>query len=83
MKRFQLIEHTADTGLIAYGHNLAEAFANAGYGLFSIITELLQTRFPYYYMLIFGGVVVVVILFFPSGLLGVLERWRKYGGRPE
>ena len=40
MRRFQLIEHTADTGLIAYGHNLAEAFANAAYGLFSIITEL-------------------------------------------
>ena len=40
MKRFQLIEHTADTGLIAYGNNLAEAFANAAYGLFSIIAEL-------------------------------------------
>ena len=44
MKRFQLIEHTADTGLIAYGHSLAEAFANAGYGLFSIITELNRVR---------------------------------------
>ena len=40
MKRFQLIEHTADTGLIAYGNNLAEAFANAAFGLFSIIAEL-------------------------------------------
>ena len=40
MKRFQLIEHTADIGLIAYGHSLPEAFANAGYGLFSIIAEL-------------------------------------------
>ena len=40
MKRFQLIEHTADTGLIAYGRTLAEAFANAAYGLFSIIAEL-------------------------------------------
>ena len=44
MKRFQLIEHTADTGLIAYGHSLAEAFANAGYGLFSIIAELSKVR---------------------------------------
>ena len=44
MKRFQLIEHTADTGLIAYGHSLAEAFANAGYGLFSIIAELGRVR---------------------------------------
>jgi len=40
MKRFELVEHTADTGLIAYGHNLAEAFANAAYGLFSIMAEL-------------------------------------------
>ena len=44
MERFQLIEHTADTGLIAYGNNLAEAFANAAYGLFSIITELNKVR---------------------------------------
>jgi len=44
MKRFQLIEHTADTGLIAYGNNLAEAFANAAYGLFSIIAELNRVR---------------------------------------
>lgn len=44
MKRFQLIEHTADTGLIAYGNSLAEAFANAAYGLFSIITELDKVR---------------------------------------
>ncbi len=40
VKRFQLIEHTADVGLIAYGQTLAEAFANAAYGLFSIIAEL-------------------------------------------
>ncbi len=40
MKRFQLIEHTADVGLIAYGRTLAEAFGNAAYGLFSIIAEL-------------------------------------------
>jgi len=44
MERFQLIEHTADTGLIAYGSNLAEAFANAAYGLFSIIAELNEVR---------------------------------------
>lgn len=27
-------------GLVAYGHDLAEAFANAAYGLFSIIADL-------------------------------------------
>ena len=40
VKRFRFIEHTADIGLIAYGRSLAEAFANAAYGLFSIIVEL-------------------------------------------
>ena len=44
MKRFKLIEHTADTGLIAYGRTLAEAFANAAYGMFSIITDLRTVR---------------------------------------
>ena len=38
-QRFELIEHTADIGLIAYGRTLAEAYANAAYGLFSIITD--------------------------------------------
>ena len=40
MKRFELIEHTADMGVVAYGRDLAEAFANAAYGLFSIIADL-------------------------------------------
>ena len=39
MKKFKLIEHTADIGLVAYGRTLAEAYANAAYGPFSIITE--------------------------------------------
>jgi len=44
MKRFRLIEHTADVGLVAEGATLAEAFANAAYGLFSIIAELKGVR---------------------------------------
>lgn len=44
MRRFRLIEHTADTGLIAYGKTLPEAFANAAYGMFSIITDLRRVR---------------------------------------
>ena len=44
MKKFELIEHTADVGLVAYGKTLAEAFANAAYGLFSIIAELDTVR---------------------------------------
>jgi len=44
MRRFQFIEHTADVGLMAYGRTLAEAFANAAYGLFSIIVEIRAVR---------------------------------------
>ena len=44
MRRFELIKHTADTGMIAYGKTLAEAFANAGYGLFPIMAELRNVK---------------------------------------
>ena len=44
MKRYELIEHTADIGLIAYGKTISEAFANAAYGMFSIIAELDEVK---------------------------------------
>ena len=43
-KKFDLIEHTADIGLRAYGRDLAEAFGNAAYGLFSIMADLRKVR---------------------------------------
>jgi len=39
MKKYELIEHTSDIGVAAYGRTLAEAFANAARGMFSIIAE--------------------------------------------
>ena len=39
-KEFEILEHTADVGIIAYGADMNEAFANAAKGLFSLITEL-------------------------------------------
>ncbi len=39
-KDFEIIEHTADAGIRAYGSDVREAFANAAKGLFSLITEL-------------------------------------------
>ncbi|MCK5576856.1 MAG: archease [Dehalococcoidales bacterium] len=44
VRRYQFIEHTADIGLVAYGQTLEEAFANAAYGMFSIIAELKTVR---------------------------------------
>ena len=38
-KDFELIEHTADVGIMAYGADVREAFANAARGMFSLIVE--------------------------------------------
>jgi SHS2 domain-containing protein len=40
MQRFDIIEHTADTGIIAYGADLKEAFASAAYAMFTFIADL-------------------------------------------
>ena len=39
-KEFEILNHTADVGIIAYGADINEAFANAAKGMFSLITEL-------------------------------------------
>jgi SHS2 domain-containing protein len=39
-KDFEILNHTADVGIIAYGADLKQAFANAAIGLFSLITDL-------------------------------------------
>jgi SHS2 domain-containing protein len=38
--RFEVIDHTADVGIIAYGSDLKEAFANSAYGMFSLVADL-------------------------------------------
>ncbi|MBU2599671.1 archease [bacterium] len=40
MKRFEIFEHTADIGIMAYGVDLKEVFINAAYGMFNLITDL-------------------------------------------
>ena len=39
-KEFEIVNHTADVGIIAYGADMNEAFANAARALFSLITDL-------------------------------------------
>jgi len=39
-KGFEILNHTADVGIIAYGADMKEAFANTARGLFSLITRL-------------------------------------------
>ena len=43
-REFEIINHTADVGLVAYGADVSEVFANAAKGLFSLITELDDVR---------------------------------------
>ena len=38
-RRFDVLEHTADAGIIAYGADLPELFANAAFGLFSLMVD--------------------------------------------
>jgi SHS2 domain-containing protein len=39
-KEFEILEHTADVGIIAYGSDMKQAFASAARGMFSLITDL-------------------------------------------
>ena len=43
-KRFEILDHTADVGLIVYGENLRVLFENAGEAFFHIITDLRKVR---------------------------------------
>jgi len=41
MKRtFEIIDHTADVGIVAYGADVEDLFSNAALAMFSLITEL-------------------------------------------
>ncbi|HMK76245.1 MAG TPA: archease [Thermodesulfobacteriota bacterium] len=43
-KRFEILDHTADIGVIVYGENLGALFANAGKAFFHLITDLRKVR---------------------------------------
>jgi len=37
---FEVLDHTADIGIIAYGRSMEELFSNAALALFSLVTDL-------------------------------------------
>jgi SHS2 domain-containing protein len=41
---FKFLEHTADVGVVAHGRTLAEAFAHAAEGMFSVMVNLNGVR---------------------------------------
>jgi len=44
MKRFDILDHTADIGIIVYGEDLKSLFENAGEAFFHLITDLKKVR---------------------------------------
>ena len=42
--RFEILEHTADAGIVAHGGTLAELFANAAAGMFALMADLEGVR---------------------------------------
>jgi SHS2 domain-containing protein len=38
-RAFEIVDHTADVGIVAYGADVQELFSNAALGLFTLITE--------------------------------------------
>jgi SHS2 domain-containing protein len=44
MKRFEILNHTADIGIIVHGENLKALFENAGEAFFRLITDLRKVR---------------------------------------
>ena len=43
-KRFEILDHTADIGIIVHGENLKALFENAGKAFFHLITDLRKVR---------------------------------------
>ncbi len=44
MKRYEVLDHTADIGLIIYGGDLKALFKNAGEAFFHLITDLKRVK---------------------------------------
>lgn len=43
-KRFEIIEHPSDVGIIAYGENWKETFESAAFGMFSLMAEISEVE---------------------------------------
>lgn len=52
-----------------------------GAAIFAFLEEVLITEFPYYYMLLFGVILIAVILFLPTGIVGLIQKWRRRGSQ--
>lgn len=44
MKRFEVLDHTADIGIVVHGEDLKALFGNAGEAFFHLITDLRKVK---------------------------------------
>ena len=61
-KAFEVIDHTADVGIIAYGVDIEELFSNAALALFSLITELESIENKFHFHLEVSGEDIDILL---------------------
>ncbi len=54
-RRFEILDHTADIGLIVYGENLQVLFENAGEAFFRLITDVRRVRYRVEKRIAIGG----------------------------
>ncbi len=54
-RRFEILDHTADIGLVIYGENLRDLFENAGEAFFRLITDLGKVRPRIARRIVIGG----------------------------
>ena len=45
--KYEIIDHTADIGIRAFGKNIQELFENTAYGMFEIITSIDKVKKKY------------------------------------
>jgi protein archease len=55
MKRFEILDHTADIGILVYGEDLKSLFENAGEAFFHLITDLRKVRLRTHRKIEIGG----------------------------
>jgi len=69
-RRYESLEHTADVMIKAFGNSVEECFANAAYGMFDQISDLLKVKASKSFKLeIEGGELEQLLVDFLSELL--------------
>ena len=79
MRRYEIVDHTADIGIKAYGKDMKELFENAAYGMFDIIADLeglkasisveIESKAPNYEELLINWLDDLIYNFYTKGII--------------